>query len=102
MGSMLGFTEEDRAKISASRQRQGWRDISLASDVTLQGGGGAGGGGKQSLTDSWVDFLQQQIEADAAGRGADSAGTGASSYSPGAGACSSLSSGPSQQQPALL
>ena len=98
MGSMLGFSEEDRAKISASRQRQGWRDISLASDATLQGGGGGGGAGvKQSLTDSWVDFLQQQIEADAAGRGADGAGAGASSV-----VGSSLSGGPGQQQPAVL
>ena len=111
MGSMLGFTEEDRAKIIASRQRQGWRDISLASDVTLQGGAGGVGSTKQSRTDSWGDFLQQQIEADAAGRGADSGGAGGgagnSNFSPGAGAsssvvASSLSSGPGQQQPAVL
>lgn len=70
MGSMLGFTAEDRAKIGESRRRQGWRDISLASDVSLAGGGGGGGGGqKGSLTDQWVDFLQAQIEADAAAGG---------------------------------
>ena len=82
MGSMLGFTPEDKAKIAESRRRQGWRDISLASDVTLQGGGGAAAGGKQSLTDSWVDFLQQQIEADAAAgaaAGKDGGGTAVSS-----------------------
>ncbi len=82
MGSMLGFTPEDKAKIAESRRRQGWRDISLASDVTLQGGAPLAGG-KQSLTDSWIDFLQKQIEADAAadaaaGKAGGGAGSGGS------------------------
>ena len=78
MCSMLNFTPQDRAKIAESRRRQGWRDISLASDATLQGGSGGGAGGKQSLADSWVDFLQQQMEADAAahGKGGSSSAAG--------------------------
>lgn len=76
MQSMLGFTAEDRAKIAESRRRQGWREISLASDVAAPGGGPPGG--KASLADSWVDFLQQQIEADAAAAGGGKpAGAGA-------------------------
>lgn len=87
MGSMLGFTPEDRAKIAESRRRQGWRDISLASDVALSGGSAAAGG-KQSLTDSWVDFLQQQIEADAAADGVASKVSGGHGASSGGAAAS--------------
>lgn len=67
MCSMLGFSPTDRQKIAESRRRQGWRDISLASDAQLPPGSAAAA--KQSLADSWVDFLQQQIEADAAAAG---------------------------------
>lgn len=79
MGSMLGFTPDDRAKIAESRRRQGWRDISLASDATLAHGGGGGAAAKASLADSWVDFLEHQMQADAAdaaGGGGGSAGGG--------------------------
>lgn len=72
MQSMLGFTPDDRAKIAESRKRQGWREISLASDVQAPGGGQAGT--KASLADSWVDFLQQQLEADAAAGAGGAAG----------------------------
>lgn len=75
---MLGFSPEDRAKIGEARRRQGWRDISLASDVQLPAGAG-GAAAKQSLADSWVDFLQQQIEADSAAAAAAAAvGSGSS------------------------
>lgn len=75
MQSMLGFTPEDRAKIAESRRRQGWREISLASDVRPPAGGQAGA--KASLADSWVDFLQQQLDADAAVAGGAAAGAAA-------------------------
>ncbi len=75
MQSMLGFTPEDRAKIAESRRRQGWREISLASDVQPPAGGQAGG--KGSLADSWIDFLQQQLDADAAAAGGAAASAGA-------------------------
>ena len=87
MQSMLGFSTEDRAKIAESRRRQGWREISLASDVTPPAGGQPGG--KASLADSWVDFLQRQIEADAAAAGggaAAGAGAGAAAVAAAAGA----------------
>jgi hypothetical protein len=80
MCSMLGFTDDDRAKLSASRKQQGWREISLASDATLAPGSAASAA-KQSLTDSWVHFLQQQIEAEAAGGGGGS-GSGAGGAPP--------------------
>jgi hypothetical protein len=75
MCSMLGFSPADRQKIAESRRRQGWRDISLASDAQLPHGSGAAA--KQSLADSWVDFLQRQIEADAAAAGAAAPGAAA-------------------------
>lgn len=64
MCSMLGFGEEDKAKISESRRRQGWRDISLASDVQLPPGA-AGAKGGPSLSDAWQAFLEEQVNAEA-------------------------------------
>lgn len=81
MGSMLGFSAEDRAKIGEARRRQGWRDISLASDVQLPAGAG-GAGGKQSLADSWVDFLEQQMAADSAAAAASAGGGGSGAAAP--------------------
>lgn len=108
MQSMLGFSPDDRAKIAESRRRQGWREISLASDVAPPGGGQAGG--KASLADSWVDFLQQQIEADAAAAGggkpaaagpAPAAGGAAADGGLGPGGSSSAGTPTGQQQPVV-
>lgn len=96
MCSMLGFTPEERAKIGESRRRQGWRDISLASDATLPPGQAAA---KQSLADSWVDFLQRQIEAEAAGA-ADGGGGVASGASAASAVPAASAPGQQPQQPA--
>lgn len=102
MQSMLGFTPEDRAKIAESRKRQGWREISLASDVQAPGGGQAGT--KASLADSWVDFLQQQLEADAAAGAGGAAGaapqeaSAAAASTPTVGGGSSSAGTPTVQQ----
>lgn len=102
MGSMLGFSPEDRAKIVESRRQQGWRDISLSSDVQLAGGA-ARPAGKQSLADSWIDFLETQLQAEADAAAQRSGGGAAFPLAAGGAGTPTASAAQEQQhQPVVL
>lgn len=68
MAGMLGFTEEEKARVTAAARKRRGGAVSLAADVA--GGAssaGAGVGGGASLADAWLSFLEGEAEADGGG-----------------------------------